>query len=92
MSFHTRLGSGLPSLERTRKRPAPWTWNGWCIGWSDSISLTSRIFTLSPTLNAQEIRWFSAPVSRSMSFQSMLVGSEARLISGIRSSHSRPSP
>ena len=34
---------------------------------------------------------FSAPVSRSMSFHRMLLGSEARLISGIRSSHSRPS-
>ena len=35
----------------TRKRPAPWTWNGWCIGWSESISLTRRIFTWSPTRN-----------------------------------------
>jgi hypothetical protein len=26
VSFHTRLGSGRPSLERMRKRPAPWMW------------------------------------------------------------------
>ena len=32
VSFHTRLDSGSPSRDRTRKRPAPWTWNGWCIG------------------------------------------------------------
>ena len=37
-----------PSRRRTRKRPAPWTWNGWCMGWSESISLTRRIFTRSP--------------------------------------------
>src|SRR5207249_7988880 len=47
--------------------------------------------TRSPTRNAQEIAPFSAPVSRSISFQIMLVGSDARLISGIRSFHSRPS-
>ena len=35
---------------------------------------------------------FTAPVCRSMSCQIMLPESETRLISGIRSSHSRPSP
>src|SRR3954452_10022512 len=28
VSFHTRLGSGCPSRDRTRNRPAPWMWNG----------------------------------------------------------------
>src|SRR5664279_1672708 len=44
-----------PSRLRIRNRPAPCTWNGWCIGWSESISLTSRIFTWSPTRNRQSI-------------------------------------
>ena len=92
VSFHTRLGSGCPSRDRMRNRPAPWTWNGWCIGWSESISLTSRIFTRSPTVNDQLISPFTAPVSRSISCQIMLPESDTRLISGIRSSHSRPSP
>ena len=47
-------------------------WNGWCIGWSGSISLTSRIFTRSPTRERHVDRSFSAPVVRSMSFQRML--------------------
>ena len=50
-----------------------------------------RILTRSPTRKAQSIWPFSLPVSRSTSFQVMLHESEARLISGIRSSHSRPS-
>ena len=36
-------------------------------GGSESISLISRIFTLSPTVNAQEMSWFSAPVFLSIS-------------------------
>ena len=62
------------------------------MGWSESISLTSRILTRSPTVKAQSMSAFFAPVWRSMSCQIMLPGSDARLISGIRSSHSRPSP
>ena len=62
VSLQTRLGSTSPSRARTRKRPAPWMWNGWCIGWSESISLTSRIFTRSPTRNRQSIAWFAASV------------------------------
>ena len=42
-------------------------------------------------MNAQEISAFSAPVSRSTSCQIMLLVLVWRLISGIRSSHSRPS-
>ena len=48
VSFQTRFGSATPSRASTRKRPAPCRWNGWCIGWSESISLTSRILTRSP--------------------------------------------
>src|SRR5687768_6739875 len=33
VSFQTRFASGTPSRARTTKRPAPWTWKGWCIGW-----------------------------------------------------------
>ena len=61
------------------------------MGWSCSMSLTRRIFTLSPTWKPHSISQFSFPVSRSTSVQIMLLASEARLISGIRSSHSRPS-
>src|SRR5512134_2137827 len=71
VSFQTRLASGTPSRASTTKRPAPWTWNGWCIGWSESISLTSRSLTRSPTVNVQSIPWLAAPVSRSTSFQRM---------------------
>src|SRR5581483_10201156 len=45
VSFQTRFSSATPPRESTTKRPAPWTWNGWCIGWSESISLTSRSLT-----------------------------------------------
>ena len=58
VSFQTRFASGSPSRASTRNRPAPWTWNGWCIGWSESISFTRRIFTWSPTRNCQSIAWF----------------------------------
>ena len=44
-----------------QERPAPCTWNGWCIGWSESISLTSRIFTRSPTRNRQSIACVRSP-------------------------------
>src|SRR5437764_7278343 len=63
VSFQTRLGSTSPLRARIRKRPAPWMWKGWCIGWSCSMSLTRRIFTWSPTRNAQSISQFSLPVS-----------------------------
>ena len=46
----------------------------------------------SPTVNFQEMSPFLAPVSRSMSCQIMLVGSSARLISSMSSSHSMLSP
>ena len=55
------------------------------------MPFSSRILTRSPTWNAQSMCPFSLPVSRSTSFQVMLHESDARLISGIRSSHSRPS-
>lgn len=54
-------------------------------------SFTRRIFTRSPTLNAQAISQFALPESTSTSFQIMLQASDARLISGMRSSHSNPS-
>ena len=28
VSFQTRLGSSIPSRDRTRNRPAPWKWSG----------------------------------------------------------------
>ena len=91
VSFQTRFGSTTPSRARTRNRPAPWMWNGWCIGWSESISLTRRIFTRSPTRNRQSISWFSASSERSTSFQSMFAGVVSWLISTMSSSHSMPS-
>src|SRR6476659_2986666 len=45
VSFQTRFSSATPPRASTTKRPAPWMWNGWCIGWSESISLTSRSLT-----------------------------------------------
>src|SRR4051794_16569963 len=42
VSFQTRLASSTPSRLKARNRRAPWMWNGWCIGWSESVSLTSR--------------------------------------------------
>ena len=92
VSFHTRFDSGTSSRAMTRKRPAPWMWNGWCIGWSLSIVLTRRIFTRSPTRNDQSMAWLALPVSWSTSFQIMFVASVRALISGMRSSHSSPSP
>ena len=90
VSFHTRLGSATPSRARTRNRPAPWMWNGWCIGWSESISLTSRIFTRSPTRNRHWMAWFSASSERSTSFQRMFAGVVSLLTSTMSSSHSMP--
>ena len=55
VSFQTRFGSTAPSRLRIRKRPAPWMCSGWCIGWSESISFTSRSLTWSPTRNCQSI-------------------------------------
>jgi hypothetical protein len=43
--FPDEIGLEVSSRLMTRKRPAPWKWKGWCIGWSESISLTSLIFT-----------------------------------------------
>lgn len=34
------------------------------MGWSESISLTSRIFTRSPSVNCQSIAALAAPVAR----------------------------
>src|SRR4051794_23247027 len=45
VSFQTRFASTVSLRLMTRKRPAPWMWKGWCMGWSESISLTNRIFT-----------------------------------------------
>ena len=92
VSFHTRFGSMVPSRLRIRNRPAPCTWNGWCIGWSESISLTSRIFTWSPTRNRQSIPWFRSPVSRSSRIHRMFAGVVIRFTSTMSSSHSMPSP
>ena len=61
------------------------------MGWSESVSLVSRIFTTSPTSKFQLISRFSAPVSRSTIFQRIFVGVVLRLISAISSSHSMPS-
>src|SRR3954453_18394092 len=92
VSFQTRLSSSMPSRSSTRKRPAPCTWNGWCIGWSESISLTSSIFTQSPTRKLQLMPWFASPVRRTNSFQGLLPGVVLRLTSTMSSSHSMPSP
>jgi hypothetical protein len=64
-----------------RKRPAPWTWKGWCMGWSPAISLSSRILTRSPTRKRQSIAAFSSPVALSISFHRMFAGVVSRLIS-----------
>ena len=90
VSLQTRLGSGAPSRAMTRKRPAPWMWNGWCIGWSESISLTRRIFTRSPTVNCHWMAWLAASVERSISFQRVFAGVVIRLTSTMSSSHSMP--
>src|SRR3954451_20630947 len=42
-SSSIRLSSSTPSRSKTRRRPPPWTWRGWCIEWSESISLTGSI-------------------------------------------------
>ena len=54
------------------------------------ISLTSRIFTRSPTLNRDSMPWFSAPVERSTSMQRVFAGVVVRLTSTMSSSHSIP--
>jgi len=61
------------------------------MGWSDSISLTRRIFTWSPASKLQRMSAFSLPVSRSISFHRMVAGVVVVLTSGMRSSHSMPS-
>src|SRR3954465_8296207 len=91
VSLQTRLDSTSPSRARTRNRPAPWMWNGWCIGWSESISLTRRIFTRSPTRNCQAMSWLAASVERSISFQRVFAGVVILLTSTMSSSHSMPS-
>ena len=55
-----------------------------------SISLSSRIFTRSPTRKRPSIAAFSAPVWRSMSFQRMFDGVVMRLTATMSSSHSMP--
>ena len=92
VSFHTRFGSATPSRASTRNRPAPCRWNGWCMGWSESISLTSRILTRSPTVNRQSIAALAAPVVRSTSIHRMLAGVVSRLTATMSSSHSMPPP
>src|SRR5215208_4243399 len=47
-SSSIRSSSSTPSWSKTRRRPPPWTWRGWCIEWSESISLTGSIFTRVP--------------------------------------------
>jgi FtsP/CotA-like multicopper oxidase with cupredoxin domain len=76
--------AGAAALEHR----TPWMWNGWCIGWSDSISLTRRIFTWSPTVNRQLMSVPAAPVSRSTSFQRVLAGVVPLFTSTMSSSHS----
>src|SRR5829696_4103396 len=90
VSLQTRFGSTSPLRTRVRNRPAPWTWNGWCIGWSESISFTRRTFTRSPTRSFHSIARFSAPVDRSTIFQRMFAGVVNRLTSTMSSSHSMP--
>ena len=90
VSFQTKFFSVTPSRARTTKRPAPSMWKGWCIGWSESISFTSRSLTWSPTRKRQSIAWSAAPVCRSMKLQCMLAGVVIRLTSTMSSSHSIP--
>ena len=60
------------------------------MGWSESISLTSRIFTRSPTVNCQSIPSASAPAVLSTNFQCMVAPVVCRLTSTMSSSHSMP--
>jgi hypothetical protein len=62
------------------------------MGWSESISLTSRILTRSPTVNRQSIAALAAPLSRSTSIHRMLAGVVSRLTATMSSSHSMPPP
>ena len=64
--------------------------NGWCIGWSESSSLTRRILMRSPTRKRQSMPAPSAPVERSISFQRVFAGVVVRLTSTMSSSHSIP--
>ena len=61
------------------------------MGWSEAISLTSRILTRSPTVNRQSMAWLSAPVVRSRNRQCMVALVVWRLTSTMSSSHSMPS-
>ena len=88
VSFYTRFSSGAPPRSRTRKRPAPWVWNGWCIWWSAPAELSRRILTRSPTCSVQEISLLAAPVAVSTTFHTMLDRFDMTFISGIVSSHS----
>jgi hypothetical protein len=62
------------------------------MGWSESISLTRRIFTRSPAVNRQLIAVVAAPVVRSSNLQCMFSVVVNRLISTMSSSHSMPPP
>src|SRR5829696_6597040 len=88
VSFYTRFSSGAPPRSRTRKRPAPWMWNGWCIWWSAPAELSRRILTRSPTCSVQEISLLAAPVAVSTTFHTMLDRFDMTFISDIVSSHS----
>ncbi len=60
VSFHTRAGLRDPGAAEDQEAACAVTSNGWCIGWSPAISLSSRILTRSPTRNRQSIAAFRA--------------------------------
>ena len=62
-----------------------------CMGWSESISFTSRSLTRSPTVKCQSIAGLSVPLVGSTNRQCMVAAVVARLTSTMSSFHSMPS-
>lgn len=72
VSFQMRLGSTLSSRLMTRKRPAPWMWKGWCIGWSfeDSaagLRFDPRVEAAAYFCAAEAARAFDHPIALNLS-------------------------
>ena len=86
VSFQARLAPDHSVAGENEEAASAVDVEGCGIGWSESISLTRRSFTWSPTRKRQSICAFSAPVSRSTSFQRMFAGVVIRLTSIMSSS------